>query len=190
MARHENSFYSRKELDKLHFKSIGRNVLISRYTRFYGAEAMAFGNNIRVDDFCIFSGAITLGSHIHIAAFCALYGKYGVEINDFSGLSPRCTIFSATDDFSGEYLMGPMVPAKYTKPECGKVVIKKYAQVGAGSILMPNITLAEGAAVGAMSFINRDLDEWSLYVGIPGKFYKKRKKGLIRKAKTIWGHNL
>lgn len=174
-----NSFYAKDELDEIGFKSVGDNVLISRYARFYNPGTIIIGNNVRIDDFCILSGDIVLNDYIHISAFCGLYGKYGIEIDSYSGLSPRCTIFSATDDFSGDYLIGPMVDPDLSNVTGGKVILKKYCQIGAGSVIFPDITIDEGVAVGAMSLINKSLREWSIYAGIPCKFVKLRSKKLL-----------
>lgn len=174
-----NSFYSKNELDKIGFSKLGDNVLISRFARFYSPEKMQIGNNVRIDDFCILSGDIILHDFIHISAFCALYGKFGIEIEDYSGLSPRCTVFSATDDFSGNFLVGPMVNSGLTNVKGGKVMINKYCQIGAGSVVLPDITVREGVAVGAMSLVNKTLDEWSVFAGIPCKFVKKRAKKML-----------
>ena len=45
--------------------------------------------------------------------------------------------------------------------------------IGSGSIVMPNITLEEGVAVGALSFVNKNLKEWAIYFGYPIKFLKE-----------------
>ena len=174
-----NSFYTLLELSNLGFKSIGQNVFISRFSRFYEPENIEIGSNVRIDDFCILSGNIKLGNHIHISAYTALYGKFGIEMEDYTGLSPRCTVFSATDDFSGDYLIGPMVDSKYTNIVGGKVLIKKYSQIGSACIILPDITIFEGVAVGAMSLINKNLDEWCIYKGIPAKYSGKRNKNLL-----------
>jgi len=174
-----NSFYTQEELPALGLKSIGENVLISRNAQFYGAENMVIGNNVRIDDFCILSGKITLGSYIHISAYCALYGAYGIEMEDYTGCSPRCTIFSASDDFSGDFLIGPMVEKLKTNVTGGKVLIKKFSQIGANSVILPDLVIGEGIAVGAMSLINKDLAEWGIYAGIPVKHIKERKRGLL-----------
>ena len=50
-----NSFLSTEELSKLSFKSVGSNVFVSRYAKFYGVEQIIIGNNVRIDDFCILS---------------------------------------------------------------------------------------------------------------------------------------
>lgn len=174
-----NSFYSQTELSELGFKHLGEQVLISRKCSIYSPETINIGNNVRIDDFCILSGSITLGSNIHIAAYCALYGAYGIEMEDYTGLSPRCIVFSASDDFSGDFLISPMVDRTKTNVTGGKVIIKKYAQIGAGTILFPSVVIHEGVAVGAMSLVNKCLDEWSIYAGIPVKRLKERKQGLL-----------
>ena len=83
------SFYTKEELLTLGFNHVGENVLISRKTSIYGPNRMSFGNNVRIDDFCILSGEITLGSNIHIGAYCGLYGANGIVMEDYTGLSPR-----------------------------------------------------------------------------------------------------
>ena len=174
------SFYTKEELNTMGFIHVGENVLISRKTSIYGSNIMSIGNNVRIDDFCILSGKITLGSHIHISAFCALYGAYGIVMEDFSGLSPRCTVLSATDDFSGECFIGPMADQCLTNVTGGEVLIKQYSQVGAGCVLFPNLTIEEGVAVGAMSLVNRSLPAWSICAGVPAKKIKDRSKGLLK----------
>jgi acetyltransferase-like isoleucine patch superfamily enzyme len=175
-----NSFYSDSELNSLGLKSFGKNVLISRKACLYTPSQISVGNDVRIDDFCILSGQISLGSNIHIGAFSALYGKFGIDMEDYTGLSPRCTIFSATDDFSGDYLISPMQELRFTNVTGGKVLIKRFSQLGSGCVIFPEITINEGVAVGAMSLVNIDLEEWNVYAGIPVKFLKKRNKGLLK----------
>jgi len=174
-----NSFYSADELKLIGFACIGSNVLISRFARFYNPDKIQIGSNVRIDDFCILSGEIKIGNYIHISAYNALYGKFGIEMHDYSGLSPRCVVLSATDDFSGDYLIGPMIDSKYTNVTGGKVTIGKFCQIGSGSIIFPGITINEGAVVGAMSLVLHDLDAWKIFKGIPAKFYKERSRKLL-----------
>lgn len=180
-----NSFLSDHELKALGLKTYGKNVKISRFAHFYGAENISIGDYSRIDDFCILSGNIEIGKYVHISAYTALYGKKGIKIDDYSGLSPRCTVFSAMDDFSGEYMIGPELPAKLTNVTGGLVRIEKYVQIGAGSIVFPNLIIKEGSVVGAMSLVNKNIDEWGVYAGIPCSFKKERKKDLKSIAKKL-----
>jgi galactoside O-acetyltransferase len=174
-----DSYYTPDEISSIGFKSVGQNVLISRFARFYGIENIEIGNNVRIDDFCILSGKIKLGRYIHISAYTALYGRFGIEMEDYSGFSPRCTIFSATDDFSGDFMIGPMIDSRYTNVTGGKVSIGKYSQLGSGCTVFPGVNIAQGVAVGAMSLVSHDLDAWKIYKGIPAVYYKERSRKLL-----------
>lgn len=175
-----NSFYTEEELNEIGFKSCGINVKISKKSSIYGASSISIGNNVRIDDFCILSGKIDLGSHIHISAFCALYGAMGIKLEDYSGLSPRTTIFSAMDDFSGDYLIGPIHDASITNVTGGLVHICNFVQIGAGCVIFPDIIIHEGVVVGSMSLVNKSLESWGIYVGIPCKRVKERTKQLLQ----------
>lgn len=174
-----NSFYSEKELSTLGLKSYGTNVLISRKVSLYSPEKVALGNNVRIDDFCILSGEIILGDNIHISAYSALYGAMGIEFKDNSGCSARTTIYSSMDDFSGDYLIGPMHSKTKTNVTGGKVTISEYVQLGAHCLVFPNLTIGIGSVIGALSLVTKDVQEWGIYVGIPAKFLKPRSKKLM-----------
>jgi len=173
------SFFSKEELALQGFKRLGENVQISRLASFYSRENIEIGNNVRIDDFCLLSGEIIIGNNVHISAYNAIYGKFGVEMYDYSGLSPRCTILSATDDFSGGFLIGPMVKPELTNVTGGRIIIEKYCQIGCGSVVFPGVKIFEGAVAGAMTLVNKDLEPWKIYKGIPAAYYKERSKNLL-----------
>lgn len=162
-----SSFYSADELNTLGLKSFGDNVLISKKCSIYSPEKISIGNNVRIDDFCILSGEIKLGSHIHISAYSALYGANGIEMEDYTGISPRTTIFSAMDDFQGDYLIGPIHTKEYINVTGGEVILRQFSQLGAGTMVFPSVEIGEGAVTGAMTLVNKDLNPWTVNVGIP-----------------------
>ena len=179
------SFLNREELNKIGFKSLGENVKISNKASFYNPNTISIGSDVRIDDFCILSGKIKLGSYIHISAYCGLYGNGGIEMEDFSGLSPRCTLLSTSDDFSGQFMISPMVFDKYTNVQSGKIKIEKFVQIGSGSILLPQVTIAQGSVIGAMSLVKCNTEEWKIYGGIPIQFIKDREKRIIELSKDF-----
>ena len=175
----KTSFYSEEELATLGLKSYGEKVLISRNVCIYGADRISIGDNVRIDDFSILCGDVSIGSHIHIAPYCVFYGQYGIRMDDYSGLSAGVKIYSAIDDFSGEHAVGPMVDESMRKLTTGVVKIGRYVQIGAGSTIFPNVTIAEGTAVGAMSLVKKSLAPWGIYAGIPVRYIKARSKNLV-----------
>ena len=174
-----SSFYSEIELSGLGLKSFGTNVLVSRKCSIYSPRLISLGSNVRIDDFCILSGKITLGNNVHISAYSALYGANEIEFKDYSGCSAPTTIYSAMDDFSGDYLIGPMNPIETTNVKGGKVTIGQFVQLGAHCLVFPNVTIEEGTVVGALSLVTKDIPGWSIYVGIPARKLRDRKKGLL-----------
>lgn len=181
-----SSFYSEEELKKLGFKSVGENVLVSKKASIYGYENISIGSNVRIDDFSILSGNINIGSYVHIAAFVALFaGDEGIDIKDFAGVSSRTTIYAITDDYSGIALTNPTVPYELRRVYGGRVTLEKHVLIGASSLILPNITINEGVAVGACSLITKDCEEWTIYTGIPAKKMKNRCKNILELEKKI-----
>lgn len=180
------SFYSEDELSEIGFKFLGENVKISRNAKFYGGEKISIGSNTRIDDFCILSGKIVIGSQVHIAAYSALYGgEDGIYIDDYANLSSRISVYAISDDYSGHTMTNPTIPDEYKNIMSAPVHIKKHTIIGSTSVVMPGVTIAEGSSFGAFSFINRDSQEWSINAGIPFKKIKDRSKDLLELEKQF-----
>jgi galactoside O-acetyltransferase len=176
------SIYTRAELLKLGFASIGTNVHISRKASLYGVGRISIGNNVRIDDFCVLSageGGITIGNTIHIAVYSSLIGAANIYLSNYCNISSRVAIYSSSDDYSGEYMTNPMVDCVYTNVFSSPVVIKEHAIIGASCVVLPNVIIGTGVAVGALSLVNSSLDDWGVYAGQPAKFIKKRSQKLL-----------
>jgi len=174
------SFYPQEELENLGLKAFGKNVLISNKCSIYGAENITLGNDVRIDDSCILSGKINIGSNVHIGAFCALFaGEAGIVMGDYSGLSSGVRIYAVSDDYSGNYLTNPTVPVQFRNVQAKQVVLEKHVIVGAGSIILPGVEIGEGGAVGAMSLVTKSVHAWTIVTGNPARHLKNRSKKLL-----------
>lgn len=181
-----NSFYTPAELKKLKFKAIGKDVLISRYVRIYSIKDIEIGSNVRIDDFCLLSGNIKIGSHVHISAYASLCGgDAGVVLENFVNISEKVVIFAKTDDFSGATLTNPTIPEKYKNVLEAEVILKKHAIVGVGSSILPGVTMGEGSVLGAKSLLKKSIEPWSIYAGTPAIKIKDRQKSLLKLEKQF-----
>jgi len=182
MADNKAGFYSLEELNEMGFKKFGVNLKISKKASLYNTEMMEFGDNVRIDDFCVLSGKIIFGNNVHIACFCFIAGgDEGVYFGDFSGLAYRCTLFTRSDDYGGETLTNPTIPEKYRFKTIKKeLYIGKHAIVGASSIILPGANLAEGVSVGALALVTKPTEPWGVYVGTPAKRFKDRSQELLK----------
>ena len=77
-------------------------------------------------------------------------------------------------------MVGPIHNIEFRNLTKGTVTIKKYSQVGANTVILPNITVGEGVAIGAMSLVTKDLNAWGIYAGIPAKRIKERSRDLLK----------
>lgn len=176
------SFLSDEEVAGLGLGHVGRQVRISRLASLHNPAGIRIGDCSRIDDFCVLSageGGIEIGRNVHIAVFCSLIGKGRISLGDFVGLSSRVTIYSSNDDYSGAYLTGPTVPAAYTHITSAAVTIGRHAIIGSGTVVLPNVNVGEGAAVGALSLLRADCDAFGIYVGAPARKVKERRRDLL-----------
>lgn len=175
-------FYTESELHNFGFESVGSNVKISKKTSIYNPKKIKIGNNVRIDDFCVISagkGGIEIGNNVHIAIFCSLIGQDRIVMNNFSGLSSRVSIYSSTDDYSGEFMTNPTVDQKFTNVINGEVIIGKHVIIGAGSVILPNVSLSDYSAVAALSLVVKNVEKCKIVGGVPAKIIKDRKNNLI-----------
>ena len=185
------SFLTQQRLAKLGFASLGENVLISEKASIYGAARICIGSNVRIDDFCILSAGeqgISLGNYIHIGCYTSLIGMAAISLDDYANLSSRVSIYSSNDDYSGNHMTNPMVPAQFTNVDHRPVRIGRHCIIGSGTIVLPGVIMEEGSAAGALSLVTKNCDSFGIYVGVPAGFIKKRKKGLLvcEKRLLLW----
>lgn len=100
-----------------------------------------------------------LGCRTDIGAFTYINAKYGVSIEENVQIGSHCSIYSIStiDD------------------KIGPVVLKKNCKIGTHSVIMPGVTVGENSVVGAFSFVNRDVPDNAIVVGVPAKIIKESK---------------
>lgn len=176
-------YYNEHELKEAGFKALGHNVQIAKNCTIIGVENIEIGSNVRIDGYCTIvatgNGWLKLGSHIHIGSYCLLSAGNGIRMEDFSGLSQSVSIYSKTDDYSGNHLTNPTVPPQYTGVTGGTVTLERHVIIGSGSVILPSLCIGEGTSVGALSLVNKDLSPWGVFFGSPAKKLKKRSKQLL-----------
>lgn len=164
------------------FARVGHSVTIDPTARIIGADRITIGSNVRIDAFVVLSageGGIVIGDHVHIAAHAFMAGAARIDIGDYAGLSGRTAIYSSNDDYSGAYLTGPTVPMELRDVHSAPVRIGRHAIVGAGTVILPGVTIGDGAAVGALSLVKHDVPEFAVVVGAPARRIGSRSRELL-----------
>jgi len=175
-------FLSREAINEMGFAHVGENVLLSDRASYYNCTNIVIGSNVRIDDFCVLSagtGGIEIGSYIHVAVYSSLIGAGKITLHDFSNVSSRVAIYSSNDDYSGAWMTNPMVPEEYKNVIHADVIVGRHVIIGAGSVLLPGVTLEEGVAIGALSLVSKSCTRFWIYSGVPARRIKERKQDLL-----------
>lgn len=179
------AYLSRDALEAMGFSALGQGVKISDKAAIYEPHRMHLGDHVRIDDFCVVSGAITMGRNVYVGPGSLLAGgRPGLHLADFVTLAYHVKIFTQSDDYTGATMTNSTVPAPYKDEVEAPVTLGRHAIVGAGSTVLPGCDLAEGTSVGAMALVTRPTQAWSIYAGVPARRVRDRSRNLLALEKA------
>ena len=163
-------------LAQLDLASFGRAVTVYDNVRLLDAQQISFGDHIIVDDFVLLQGGqgLTIGDYVHIASFVSVTGGGPCRIGNFAGIATGVRLLTGTDLADGSGLMGPQMPPELRSAVRPGLTIGDFAFVGANSVVQPGVDIGEGAVVGACSLVLKDLEPWTVNVGVPTRVLKAR----------------
>ena len=148
------------------------------------------GNHVSIDVGVYISTQAIIGDYVHIAPYCCIIG--GIDglfiMEDFANLSAAVCIVVISDDFT-KGMINPIVPAQYKYLIGKEIIMRRFSTVGANSVVLPNVEMAEGSMLGAGSLLNMSTEPWTIYAGHPARAIGKRDKTLILKAYNELGYN-
>ncbi|OBQ13741.1 MAG: acetyltransferase [Anabaena sp. LE011-02] len=165
-------------------------VTTFEFTKILGLENIEFGRNIIIDDFVFIYAKkpIKIGNYVHIASFTSITGGEGFIMEDFSGLSSGVRIFTGTEDFQEWGFGNPTIDEKYRNTKRAPINIGKFCLIGANSVILPGVTIGEGATVGAESLVTKNLEPWGIYIG-NRKVGERDKLGVLENYQKFLSEN-
>lgn len=184
MSHHLGRYLREADLRAHGVAEVGANVAVHETCVLVGLQNMRFGDNVRVDPYAVLTatggGSLRVGSFVHLSAHLFLSASAGVEIGDFVALSVGTKVFTRSDDYTGEWMTNPTVPAEFTWADgAGPVRIHRHVIVGAGTIILPQVEIGEGAAIGAGSLVKQALESWTIHAGSPSRPIRPRLRGVL-----------
>ena len=163
------------------FHHVGSNVNVYKFAIILSPENVTMGSDIIIDDF-VFIGAhqrLVLGNRVHISSHSSITGGGRVLLSDFSGMGSGARLISGTDDFTEGRLNGSAIPQEFRLTHRGTIILEPHAIIGANAVVLPDVTIGEGATVGAGSVVTRSLEPWGVYVGSPARRVKTRPREIV-----------
>lgn len=111
---------------------------------------------------------ISIGDNVGINARCWISGGGGLDIEDNVLIGPGVHIITSNHNY-GEHGKSIREQGHTHKP----VRIENNAWIGAGTIILPGVTIGMRAVVGAGSIVTKSLEANGVYVGNPASKIKE-----------------
>lgn len=172
----DDGFYKSKQLKKIGFKKIGKNVKISKNCLIIGVKNISISDNVRIDSFTSIiakEGYLKIGNNVHVGGHGHILCSGGVVINSNCTISQGVKIYSQSDDYSGDSKHGLFVRNKRLNYQKGKINIGEFTIIGSGSVILPKVDIVNNCSIGALSLVNKNIIKKGIYAGIPCKKIKK-----------------
>lgn len=162
---------------------------------------------------CTFGQYCEVGARTKIAE--TRFGDYTYVVNDseiiYADIGRFCSIAAQTrinpgnhpldrvalNHFtyrSSAYGLGPDDPAFFDWRRQSPVRFGHDVWIGHGAIVLPGITIGTGAAIGAGAVVTKDVPEFAIVVGVPGRVVRSRFEpeicaALLRISWWDWTHD-
>ena len=175
--------------DYQRLKNVGQDVFISANVEIRRPQFVVIGNHVAIDTGFYCTTQLQLGDYIHIAPYVSIIGGVHslVKMGNFTTIAAGSRLICASDKHLGDGLVGPTIPEHYKdKIDFGPITFEDFASVATNVVIMPGITLAEGSVVGACSLVTKNTEPWTIYVGVPARPARARRKDkMIEMAKEL-----
>ncbi|HOW67351.1 MAG TPA: acyltransferase [Candidatus Paceibacterota bacterium] len=150
-------------------QACGQGVKVYTGCRLYPPDRICVGDYSQIDEGVrIYAGqGVTIGRYVHLAFDCSISGGGQCVIRDFAGLGAGVRLITGSENIDGSGLTNPTVPESLRRVERGQVIIGAHAVIFTNSIVLPGVTVGDGAVVSAGSVVHRDLKPWCVYAGNP-----------------------
>jgi maltose O-acetyltransferase len=121
-------------------------------------------NSVHIDK----PSKLVLGASVSINRGCIIHAGGGVSIGDDTLIGPGVVIYSQNHCFSD-----PSVLIRNQGYETKEVTIGKNVWIASRAIILPGVTIGDGAVIGAGSVVTKNVIPRGLVAGSPAKLMRK-----------------
>ena len=151
------------KLSDVKTKSIGKNTIIWQFSVILPDAIL--GSDCNICSHCFIENDVIVGDRVTIKNGVKIFDS--IEIEDDVFIGPNVTFTNDLYPKSERNLK--------TKKKFPKTKVCKGASIGAGSIILPGITIGEFSLIGAGSVVDKNVKNNSIFYGNPAKFKRKIK---------------
>lgn len=139
-------------------------------------EMVTIHPTARIDSWVKIEGGqgVIIGEYVHIASFCHINGGGGCVIfGAHSGCASGVKIAGGYPDLT--YLhISAAEPPDLCHVIRKTTTIGKYVVIFSNGVILPGVTVGDGAIVAAGAVVTRDVPEWAIVAGVPARVIGER----------------
>lgn len=141
-------------------------------TEIISPENLTLPESSRIDSFCLINatGGVTIGDEVHIAAGTKIVGNGGLDADDRTAIAYNSVILTSSANL--KYSGSAEVPEDERKSIKSRVTLGRESFIAAGAVVMPGVTIREGAVVAANTYVDDDVPPWTIV--LPDGTYHER----------------
>ena len=143
---------------------LGRNVKLSKFINMYGCT---IGDDVKIGAFVEIQKNASIGNNCKISSHSFICE--GVTIEDAVFIGHSVTFIN--DMYPRATAAGGQLQTE-ADWKVDKTVVKKGASIGSGCTILANVTIGEGAIIGAGSVVTKDVPPNAIVAGNPAKFLR------------------
>lgn len=132
--------------------------------------AAKFGTDVNIERNAVFTPELEIGNNSGVGIDCEVYGP--VTIGDNVMMGPEVVIY--TSGHKHDRIDIPMM--EQGSSETQPVTIGNDVWIGRRAIIMPGVTIGDGVIIGAGAVVTKNIEPYTVAVGVPAKAIKSRLK--------------
>lgn len=118
------------------------------------------GENCNICSHCLIENQVSIGNNVTIKSGVQIWDGIDIEDDVFIGANVTFTNDKYPKSKNPDWQLLP-------------TIIRRGASIGAGSTILPGLTIGENAIVGAGSVVTKDIPAGELWLGNPARFNRK-----------------
>jgi len=126
-----------------------------------------------------YGGSIEIEANVYIGPYCVLYGHGGLVIGRNTMIGAHTVIVPANHGFAR--IDVPMTLQPLTREG---IIIGEDVWIGAGCKVLDGVRIGPGTVIGAGSVVTKDIDAYSIALGVPAAVVSRRHGGVADRAPT------
>lgn len=162
-------FYTKARIVRLPVYIRGKKGIV-------GGENLTTGINLRIDiiSYANCNPVLTIGKNVEINDYVHIAVAEGVSIGDNTLIASKVFISDHNHgSYNGDNQSSPKEKPIARKLEYSKIVIGSNVWIGEFVAILPGVTIGDGAIIGAMSVVTKDIPPYTIAVGCPARPIKK-----------------